>query len=384
MVKEIKTENGGYYAIKGFVYQMDKTILEILENPESEISFEQKQDINFDDEVIQVKYKEQATYYPSSVKKPIIQLIELFQKDQAKKYHLYAYFGDQEEGVKNLSLDELNTILGNNDFDESLKNSFLSAFTFNFSKNFDEHFESVIEKIKTEFSYSSDEDAVFAHGIILDHLFRKITNNQTTNIQERKSSKSELTNIISNHKSCIFYSAYREFLKDEEYFSLIKKKYFTWRNIDDFERFIWVELQENEALEQIKTTILGIKNKFYCSANRAIKSGAPFIYLSNITPENLQATKQALNEEGHLLKDGHDFLNAVFSSKSLKEPSTKDNGICLKFLNTEDNFLEMIAENFGKTKEIYQFFINTSLKIESDNKNIKIQIQNLSDILSIL
>ena len=385
MKRNAMREDGGYYAIKGFVYQIDKTILEILANPNSEISFEQNQDIDFDDEVIQVKYKEKAKYCPSSIKEPITKLLELFQQDKNKKYHLYAYFSDQNEGVKILSLDELNKILGENNFNDSLKNSFLSSFYFNFSKKFNEHFKDVIEKIKTEFSCSSDEDALFYHGMILDHLLKKITSNDTTNIQNRKSSKFELENILNNKKNCIFHSAYRDFLNDKKYFKLIKEKYFTWTNVDDFERFIWIELRGNETLEQIKTTILAIKNKFYSTTNRKIiKSGAPFIYFSNITPENLQVTKQALNEEGHLLKDGHDFLNAIFSSKFLKEPSTEENGICLKFLNTEENFLEMIGANFGKTKEIYQFFINTPLKIESNDKNIKIQIRNLSDISSII
>lgn len=384
MAKKVQTEDGGYYAIKGFVYQIDKTILEILKNPQSEISFEQIQDIDFEDVIIQVKYKEQANYYLSSVKKPINQLFELFQQDQTKKYHLYAYFKDQEEGIKSLNLDELNTLLGENSLDETLKNSFLSALSFSFSKNFDEHFEDVISKIKTEFSCSSDDEALFTHGVILDHLFRKITSNAKENTQERKSSKKELQGILSNHKSCIFYSAYRDFLTDKKYFSLIKQKYFTWRNIDDFERFIFIELQGSETLEQIKSAILSIKNKFYCSQNRGIKSGAPFVYFANITDEKLQQVKYTLNEDGYILKDGHDFLNADFSLKFLKEPSTKENGVCLKFLNTEEHFLKVLNEKLGKTKEVYQFFLNTHLEIDSDNKNIKIQIQNLSDISFIL
>lgn len=384
MAKKVQAEDGGYYAIKGFVYQIDKTILEILKNPELEISFEQIQDIDFEDVVMQVKYKEKAKYHPSSLKKPITQLFELFQKDRTKKYHLYAYFNDKKEESKNLTLEELNTILGKNSFDDDLKNSFLSAFVFNFSKNFDEHFEAVISKIKTEFFCSSDDEALFTHGVILDHLFRKITSNAKENTQERKSSKTELQGILSNHKSCIFYSAYRDFLTDKKYFSLIKQKYFTWRNIDDFERFIFIELHGSETLEQIKSTVLIVKNKFFCSQNRGIKSGAPFVYFANITDEKLQQVKHVLNEEGHVLKDGHDFLNAEFSLKFLKEHSTKENGVCLKFLNTKEHFLKVFDEKLGKTKEIYQFFLNNPLEIESDNKNIKIQIQNLSDISSIL
>ena len=380
-----KILDGGYYAIKGFMYQMDKTILAILDNSQSEISFEQKQDIDFDDDVIQVKYKEGTTYSPSQIKKPVIQLLELFKNDKTKKYYIYCYFRAEPEGPKKITLKELDTILGkDNKFDQNLKNSFISNFILNFSQNFYEHFENVIEKIRTEFSYTSDEEALFAHGVILDHLFRKITSNKDENTPERKCSKTELQSILSNHKSCLFYSAYRDFLTEKKYFSLIKQKYFTWRNIDDFERFIIIELRGNETLEQIKSAVLSVKNKFYCPQNRAIKSGAPYVYFRNIADDKLRQIKHALNEEGYSLKDGHDFLSADFSVKSLKEPSTKENGVCLKFINTKEHFFKMLDEKLGKTKEIYQFFLNNPFEIESDNKNIKIQIQNLSDILSIL
>ena len=137
-------------------------------------------------------------------------------------------------------------------------------------------------------------------------------------------------------------------------------------------------------MEQIKSVVLAVKNKFYCEQTRGIKSGAPFVYLVNIADDKLQKLKHVLNEEGHLLKDGHDFLNADFSSKFLIEPSTKENKVCLKFLNTEDDFLKIFNENLGKTKEVYQFFLSNPFKIESHNKNIKIQIRNISDITFIL
>lgn len=67
----IKTiqEDGGYYAVKGFLYQYDKTIFEILKNPETEIKFELVQDINYEDYVIQIKHKETQDFYNSKISK---------------------------------------------------------------------------------------------------------------------------------------------------------------------------------------------------------------------------------------------------------------------------------------------------------------------------
>ncbi len=39
-------DDGGYYAIKGFLYQFDKTLIEILNNPKTCVAFENQQDIN--------------------------------------------------------------------------------------------------------------------------------------------------------------------------------------------------------------------------------------------------------------------------------------------------------------------------------------------------
>lgn len=76
--------DGGYYAIKGFLYQFDSTLMTILINPKSDINFEQVQDIAYEDYVIQVKHKETQTYSESKVRKPIIQLMNLFQKNNQK------------------------------------------------------------------------------------------------------------------------------------------------------------------------------------------------------------------------------------------------------------------------------------------------------------
>lgn len=87
--------DGGYYAIKGFLYQFDITLLEILNNPGTRVQFEQIQDINYDNYVIQVKHKETQDYSDSKIRKPIMQLIDIFNQDNSKKLNLYCHFKDQ-------------------------------------------------------------------------------------------------------------------------------------------------------------------------------------------------------------------------------------------------------------------------------------------------
>ena len=364
------------------MYQVHKLILEILNNPEKEVSFERYQDIDYDDVVIQVKHHESTIYAPSRVRPPIAQLLECFKNAPDKKYKLYAHFKDKAVGIKKLNLAELDEILGENNYSPELKKKFTSNLIVHFAEKFEEHFGIVIERIKADFTCTSDEEAIVAYGVIADHLARKITDNLDT--KTGQSSKTDLEAVVQKAKKCNFYSAYREFLSDEKYFGLIKKKHFSWQNIDDQERFVVIETCGNETVEQIKTAILIVMKKFYRPQKTMVKSGAPFIHLVNVDADKLKKVKSELCDENYVFKDGYDFYGADFSTKFLKEPSTIENGVVLKFLNTEDDFRRVLALGLGKTKVVYQFFLNKSLEIESGDRDIKIQINHLSEIESIL
>lgn len=105
--------DGGYYAVKGFLYQFDMTIKTILNNPSQEVLFEQVQDISYENFIIQVKHKESQTYSNSKIRKPVIQLLDLHKGDESKKYRLHCYFRNTVSHKKYLSMDELNDILSN-------------------------------------------------------------------------------------------------------------------------------------------------------------------------------------------------------------------------------------------------------------------------------
>lgn len=392
-------KNGGYYAIKGFAYQIDKAILELLntDDENKNINIEQIQDIDFNNYVIQVKYKETAKLIPSQVNKPISQLIEEFKTDNTKKYILYAYFDDfngYEEKVdtnKSISKDTLDKLLGNKkgNFTEQEKVGFVNNFYLDFSPEFQIQFNNVLSKLKEQnFIGNTDEEAIFFYANISDFLYKLVVNSSPVEIQDRTCTQKEIFDYLKNGRNLISNSSFREYQGEQKYFAFIKKQYFSNRNIDYFERFIVVELSGNESISTIKEIIFKIKDKFYNKSGtwrgKVIKSPAPYIYLNNISVNNLIQLKTELLREKIILKDGFDFKGAGFSIDSIKEDSTIHNNLCLKLVDSEDIFKSLIINDFEKPKEIYQFYINESVTIEFDIKNIEIQIKNISDINFIL
>ena len=378
--------DGGYYAIKGFEFQIDKTILELFKAADdtTPICLEQIQDINTNDFVMQVKYRETQNYTPTKIKEPVIQLIKEYQKFPTKQYYLYCYFNNVEDEMTNLTSSELDRILGNkkDDFSKSHKDSFISNFELYFSKSFQDQFIQAVKKIEENASCSNFDEALVHYGSIANHLRKIVTNN--SDIQKRTCTKSEILAIIIGNRKTVFDSAYRTYKGKQQYITEIKRRCFTCRNIDNWERFLIIELSGSEDVSTIKTTVLIIKKKYYNKRNQKIKSGAPYIYFRNISKDNLKRLKTELIAENNILKDGYDFMNADFYTKSLKVKSTIENEISIKFINSEDNLKAMLGCDLGRTKEIYQFYHTTPIEISFDIDTVNIKISELSEIQQIL
>ena len=377
--------DGGYYAIKGFEFQIDKTILELFKTDDTApICLEQIQDINANNFVMQVKYKETQKYTPTKIKEPVIQLIDEYQKFQSKKYYLYCYFNDVEEGKRNLTSSELDRILGNkkDSFTKTVKDGFLTNFKLHFSKSFQQQFIQAVRIIKENTNCSNFDEALVHYGSIVNYLRKIVINN--LDIRKRTCTKSDILAIITGNRKTVFDSAYRIYKGKQQYIAQIKKRYFTYRNIDKWERFLIVELVGLENVSAIKTTVLEIKNKFYKKRNREIKSGAPYIYFVNISKDNLKRLKTELITEGNIIKDGHDFMDADFHIKNLKVESTLKNEISIKFINNEDNLRAMLSCDLGCAKKIYQFYCNDPIELSFDIDTVNIKISELLEIREIL
>ncbi|WP_055443398.1 hypothetical protein [Lacinutrix himadriensis] len=375
--------DGGYYAIKGFEYQIDKNILEILKETDEKkaINIEQNQDIDSVDFVMQVKYKEATKFTPSAIKKPVIQLIDEFIKNNSKQYILYCYFKDFNGYTESTSID---SILGSSksNYTQQQKNDFKKSFKLNFASQFDIQLEQTIREIQ-KLNYNEDESIIF-HSRASNFLRSLVVNNSPSNISKRTCTKQDLINLFKNDRKVIFDNSFRFFKGEDLYFKKMKNEFFTFNNIDKTIRFFIIELDGLESISEITLLLKKISEKCFKKLTRDVKGEAPFIFIHNIDSNNIIKVKEKLVENEIIFKDGYDFLNSQFNLNSITLKSSKENRISLKLINNKNELNKVIDFNFNTLKKVYQFYKSKPIEISQDVTETKIAIQNANEILKVI
>jgi len=375
--------DGGYYAIKGFEYQIDKNILEILKETDVKkaINIEQNQDIDTADFVMQVKYKEATKFTPSTIKKPVIQLIDEHIKNNSKQYILYCYFKDFNNYTESISID---SILGSSksDYTQQQKTDFQKSFKLNFAPQFDIQLEQTIREIQN-LNYNEDESIIF-HSRASHFLRNLVVDNSPNYISNRTCTKNDLIELFKNDRKVIFKNSFRFFKGEDSYFKKMKKDFFTSNNVDKTIKIFIIELDGSESNSEIVLLLKAISEKYFKQLNRDIKGEAPFVFIRNINSQNLVKVKEKLVESNLIFKDGYDFLNSVFNLNSITLKSSKENRISLKLTNSKIELNQVIDFNFNTLKEVNQFFQSEPIEITQDIKETNIEVQNSNEILKII
>ncbi|MBU6196130.1 MAG: hypothetical protein KGO93_01020 [Cyanobacteria bacterium REEB446] len=319
VTKVTKKPDGGYYAIKGFAYQIDKAMLELLDTKksEAEIFIENIQDIDSESFVMQIKYKETQKFSNSKIKEPVIQLIDEFlnNKNESKKYYLYCFFKDRNAtDTGSLSLEELNKILGkkSNQYEDEDKNSFLENFKLDFSPSFQEQFDKVIEKINSTFGSSNQKEAMFYYSQI-DYQIRKIILNNP-NPQSRKCNKKEIIEIVKRNKEIIFNSSFQEYLGKEAYFKFIASKCQS-PNKQQENCFLFGHIEDSKGLS-IQSLLEELVIYYFTKANYEIK---PLVFIFQ-DKEKANTVKKHFIRKELFFNDGYEsieFNHKAFSRKAL-------------------------------------------------------------------
>jgi hypothetical protein len=318
VTKVTKKTDGGYYAIKGFAYQIHKAILELLdtEKSEAEIFIENIQDIDSESFVMQIKYKETQKFSNSKIKEPVIQLIDEFlnNKNKSKKYYLYCFFKDRDAtNTGSLSLEKLNKILGkkSNQYIDQDKNSFLENFKLDFSPSFQEQFDEVIKKIGTLFNSSNHEESIFYYSQIDYQITKIILNNP--NPQSRKCNKKEIIEIVKKNKEIIFNSSFQQYLGKEAYLKFISSKFqFPIKNQENC--FLFGHIEDSKDLS-IQSLLEELITDYFKKAQWDIK---PLVFIFQ-DKEKANTVKKHFIRKQLFLNDGYESIE--FNQKAfLREP----------------------------------------------------------------
>ncbi|WP_139490352.1 hypothetical protein [Brevibacillus dissolubilis] len=370
-----KERDGGYYAIKGFLYQFDVTIKEILVNVEKDVQFEQIQDINYEDYVIQIKHKETQEYSPSKIKKAIIQLLDIYKNDESKYLCLYCHFKDIVPQLKQLPITELDSILGSEsgNYTELLKESFIKNFTIKFSHDYDTQFNEVIGLIQKTYKLPSIESSIYQHALIRSKLLELAINKEKS---YRVINKANLDSFLQEVQKVNFSRGYLDFLSKEKYEKLVKKEFFTiGLNLLNFERLFIIDVDDNAS----DTDLLSIVGKLIKKYWRKDKSPAPVICFRYMSVSRINIIKQQLFDDRVNFCDGTFFNGDKFRLEKVME---KNFNYQVKFID-ESNIPLLINNHF--VHEIYHFY---SLNIVNFNANkmkqIHIHVHEATQILKMI
>lgn len=356
--------DGGYYAIKGFTYQFDKTLLEIIENPDQNIEIEQIQDIGLQRYYIQVKHKESQIYSSSKIRKALIQIINCFICDKRNSFSLYCYFRNKVAKKKKLTLIELDGILSTDKgiFNQKDKRDFINKFTLEFADNFDKQFELLIKKIKNCFKLKNDEEAILYHAVFMANLLEIAIKK---NPKKRIISYDELKTLATQKEKIIFDIAYCKFLSETKYLSYLKREYFTLKkiNIPNEDRLFLIEIDNVIKNNDILQIVTNIRNKYF----RKHASPAPYICLfGNISRERLASIKRKLWDKEMFFIDGTNFESDKFRISDLIK-SLYDN-------NSRETYKLVLIKNLSillKRQVIDQIFVFSTTSNKTWYKDIK-------------
>lgn len=131
-------------SIAGYLYQFDKSILEVLRAPEdATVVLEGYEDIDLRNPgnvvAIQCKYHEAGTFSLKKIREPLLAMVESFAAGHKWQYRLYGHYGQQSDDIpERLDLTELKEALtkkgkdGTVRYHEKFSAQALEAFLDNF------------------------------------------------------------------------------------------------------------------------------------------------------------------------------------------------------------------------------------------------------------
>lgn len=386
--------------IKGYFYQFNKTIYEILSqnNQKAKIVVEGIEDIDVKTEnicnSIQCKYYSKQTYNHSVIKEAIIYMFRHFLNNKSSdlRYKIYANFKDgqsklpssmqlkffkdnfltyKEKGTIHKVYEELKS--NDNEVEEFMKKIDIDINAV----DYDTLESNVIELLKKELN--SSNELIDLYFLKAGSIIKSIAIQETED--KRTITKKQFIELLMDI-NIILDKWYISKISKEKYCGLIRKKYFSEHNISPYERFFIIECPENTPISTLKKITNVISNKWSKLSKRTPQPFCPYIIFSNLNEDELLLLKQNLYNDNFKFIDGYDFKGSGFSVESIIKEANYKNEIQIKIFNIEE--IDNVLKKINKTKEIYQFYINKKIYENKNENHVDIKIDDLDDILNMI
>lgn len=402
------TDRTAIDTIKGYFYQFDYAIVKLLELEQDTdtilVEGIEDVDINTATEAtaVQCKYYAKTEYNHSVIAKPIRLMLNHYNEvkkgtKQKIDYKLYGYFESGQnkltspidstflkekfltytkKGIKHYHHTDLNLI------DSELDN-FLSILIIDISAlEYQAQLSKIIVLLMQQFNCNAFEAEHFYYNNSLKAIKDIAVEGNST---KREISKVNFFNKI-NFKRVLFNEWFIKYKGENKLFLELRHQYFAHLNVSPFERFFIIEVPRfNYLRSDLKELLFIISKKWSKLSKREEHPFCPYVYLHNISKQELFELKTELYSEGFSFLDGFNFSGAPFDPKSISSPINRSNPVKLKILNELDH-IDLTINKISKTKEIYQFYTTNSFfnTNHANIKQVKIQISKLINIKEII
>ena len=399
--------------IRGYIYQFDATIGEILKlSGDDFVVVEGIEDFDVfgeaGDQYFQCKYLSSKKLTYPVIRDAILPMFEEFLTRvlgdrETPTYHLYGHFKEGSIGDKRLSGEELKQVLkkqtrvplksgGYKMETEDLKEKygatdqdiecFSKCLIIHSCKEYVTHKNDIVGELSRTFN----EDLMIAKEFLYPSAFTLISDLASNpNQEERRIKKAEFLAKINPSKA-VYNIWFIQERGEDAYCKQIRRSFFSQMNIGPEERLFFIETNDITQDADLLGLVKEIRRKW--STHNVVRKPpkeryAPYLYFPNIDRSRLVRLKGNLHREGIIFIDGYDFQDAEFCVDSLCKPQTNENQISLRFVNTADE-LDSLIESFSISFTVYQFILTEPIDIDRTCRQISIPVRTIDMIQKII
>lgn len=371
--------------IKGYFYQFDHTILQILQTSSSDSSvvIEGIEDVDIEDgnhaALVQCKYYEGTEYNHSVVKDAVIQMLRHYHKGGCliTQQLRYCLFGHYQSGQNRLK----------QPFDlDFLKKHFLTYRDKNKKEQLEHvrlgitdaqlaHFQTLLEinidapsyetqqnqvmaLLKKQIPGCQDEDAQAFYYPNAINAIQSLAVKKT--ISDRKITKANFLAAV-NRKELVFSRWLYEKFGNEYYAKSIKRRYFKFAStkVPNASRIFILDTADEFDVSKVTSLLVKLGRRFSHVEHKSTLQKdrfCPYVLLRDLPPQDLIALLKNLMQQGITFEDGYPFKGADFHPAHLAVPPTKENLIQLKFIPDLGQIEPLVTALRGSYVEIFDFF----------------------------
>ena len=377
-------DRSAHATIKGYFYQFDKTILEILEAtaPNSSVVVEGIEDIDLTDgtdaSLIQCKYYEGTEYVHSVIKDAVIHMLRHFgssgcQASQSLRYRVYGHYkSGQEKLPARLELafvkkhflsykekgvsHEVHNELG---IDDTQLGSFLSLLDVDVrAPSYDDQQRRVRALLTGALPGCNSEDAEAFH------YPRAINAIQNLAIQAdpalRTISRTAFIAAVDK-KDTVFSRWLLEKFGSHHYAKSLRRKHFAFpgTRIPKANRIFCLDMSDGldvaRTVEMLRAIGTRFSNKEHARTPDSDRF-CPYVLLRGISDGETASLKNALYQSGAHVEDGYPFLGSAFYRERLHALPTKADRPRLLFVPSEHQLAPIFAGIHGSPAEVFDLY----------------------------